>query len=77
MGLRRPVRGPIVFVYELDPHGRHKLDVPPVELRPKLEVGAGSGHRPEQEFGQAELGDKRRTARLVKSAWWPPVGADR
>ena len=59
-----------VFVYELDPRWRRKLDVPHVELRPKLAVGAGlcTDRWAEQEFGQAELGDIRRTARLVKSA---------
>ena len=58
-----------VFVYELDPRWRRKLDVPHVELRPKLQVGAGldTDRWAEQEFGQAELGDTRRTARLVKS----------
>ena len=59
-----------VFVHELDPKWRAKLDVPYVELRPRLEVGAGldSDTWAAQEFGRAELGDKRRTARLVRSA---------
>ncbi len=58
-----------IFVYELDPHGRRKLEVPDVDLRPALAVGAGleCNQWAEQELGQAELGDQRRTARLVKS----------
>ncbi len=59
-----------VFAYELDPAWRDRLGVPHVELRPRLEVGAGlaSDSWAEQEFGGAELGHIRRTARLVKSA---------
>ena len=57
-----------ILVCELDPHWRSKLGVPPVALRPRLEPGNGLsadrwGH---QEFAGAELGDRRRTARLVR-----------
>ena len=56
-----------VFAYALQPDWRKRLGVPYVELRPRLEVGAGlcSETWAEQEFGAAELGDVRRTARLV------------
>ena len=59
-----------VFVYELQPDWRKRLGVAHVELRPRLEVGAGlcSNTWAAQEFGAAELGDVRRSARLVKSA---------
>ena len=59
-----------VFAYELEANWRTYLEVPYVELRPRLEVGAGldEAHWAEQEFGGAELGDRRRTARLVTSA---------
>lgn len=58
-----------IFVKELDKDWRKKLGVPHVELYPRLEVGQGlDGDRwAEQEFGDAPLGDKRRTNRLVKS----------
>ena len=59
-----------VYVYELARDWREKLGVPHVELHPRLEVGAGldGAHWAEQEFGGAQLGDRRRSARLVKSA---------
>ena len=59
-----------VFVYALQSDWRERLGVPYVELRPRLEVGAGlcSDTWAAQEFGAAELGDLRRNARLVKSA---------
>ena len=59
-----------VFVYALQADWRGRLGVPYVELRPRLEVGAGlcSDTWAEQEFGAAELGDLRRSARLVTSA---------
>ena len=59
-----------VFVYALQSDWRGRLGVPYVELRPRLEVGAGldSDTWAEQEFGAAELGDVRRSARLVSSA---------
>ena len=59
-----------VFVYALQSDWRGRLGVPYVELRPRLEVGAGLGSDTwaEQEFGAAELGDMRRTSRLVRSA---------
>ncbi len=59
-----------VFAYELDPAWRELLGVPHVELRPRLEVGAGlaSDTWAEQEFGGAPLGHIRRSARLVKCA---------
>ena len=59
-----------VFAYALQSDWRKRLGVPYVELRPRLEVGAGlcSDTWAEQEFGAAELGDLRRSARLAKSA---------
>ncbi len=59
-----------VFAYELDPNWRTHLAVPYVELRPRLEVGAGldSDRWAEQEFGGADLGDRRLNVRLVKNA---------
>ena len=59
-----------VFAYALQSDWRKQLGVSHVELRPRLEVGAGLGSDTwaKQEFGEAELGDARRSARLVKSA---------
>ena len=59
-----------VFAYELEQDWRTNLEVPHVELRPQLAVGAGldSDTWALQEFGDAELGDRRRSARLVKNA---------
>ena len=59
-----------VFVYALDRTWRKQLGVPTVEVFPKLEVGAGlnSDDWAQQEFGSAQLGNKRRTARLVRCA---------
>ncbi len=59
-----------IFVREVDGDWRKKLGVPEVELHPRLEVGEGldGDGWAEQEFGGAPLGDKRRSARLVKSA---------
>ena len=58
-----------IFAYELDPNWRTHLGVPFVDLYPRLEPGTGldADHWANQEFGRAELGDRRRTARLVKS----------
>ena len=60
-----------VFVYELDRDWRRKLEVPHVELRPRLEVGVGldTDQWAEQEYGCAELGESRRTARLVNMGY--------
>lgn len=59
-----------IFAYELDSAWRTHLGVPPVDLYPRLEVGAGldADTWATQEFGSAELGHRRRTARLVKNA---------
>ncbi|MDE2731291.1 MAG: DUF4338 domain-containing protein, partial [Bacteroidota bacterium] len=56
-----------VLIYELDPRWRAKLGVPHVELRPRLEVGRGlnADQWAQQEFAEAELGDLRRSRRLV------------
>ena len=56
-----------VLVYELDPRWRAKLGVPHVELRPRLEAGRGlnADQWADQEFADAELGDLRRSRRLV------------
>ena len=59
-----------IFVYERDPHWRGKLQVPHVELRPKLQVGLDwrpTGGR-SRSLGPAKLGDARRPTRLVKRA---------
>ncbi len=59
-----------IYMYELQPDWRRRLGVQRVEHAPRLEPGEGlasaswAGH----EFGGAELGDKRLTARLVRSA---------
>ena len=59
-----------VYVYELERHWRRRLGVPPVEHAPVLELGAGLDSRQwaAHEFGGSEMGDRRLTARLVKSA---------
>ena len=59
-----------VYVYTLARDWRTQLGVPPVALHPRLEVGAGldGAYWAEQEFGGAQLGDRRRSARLAKSA---------
>ena len=56
-----------VLVYELDPRWRAKLGVPHVELRPRLEAGRGlnADQWADQKFADAELGDLRRSRRLV------------
>jgi len=56
-----------VLVYELGPRWRAKLGVPHVELRPRLEAGRGLNADPwaDQEFADAELGDRCRSRRLV------------
>ena len=58
-----------VFVYDLDRRWRKHLGVAHVEAYPKLEAGAGLDAETwaAQEFGDAQLGDKRRTTRLVNS----------
>ncbi len=59
-----------VFAYELVPNWRKRMGLESVELHPRLDLGAGLDRNnwAEQEFGKAELGDQRRTARLVKIA---------
>ena len=59
-----------VFMYPLDRRWRRHLAVPHVDLRPELQPGDGlsSSHWAENEFGGAALGDKRLSARLVRSA---------
>ena len=59
-----------VFMFPLDRRWRRELGVPHVELRPVLEPGAGlsASEWAENEFGGAPLGDRRLSARLVKSA---------
>ena len=58
-----------VFVYDLDRRWRKHLGVAHVDAYPKLEAGAGLDAETwaAQEFGDAQLGDKRRTSRLVNS----------
>ena len=64
----RPVKS--VFMYALCPHWRRCLGVPDVDPFPVLEPGEGLGADvwAMNEFGGAQLGDRRLTARLVKSA---------
>lgn len=59
-----------VYMYELDSTWRRRLGVPFVSHAPCLEPGEGlnSEQWAKNEFGGAMLGDKRLTARLVKSA---------
>ena len=59
-----------VFVYELERAWRTKLGVARVEHAPSLEPGEGlnTQHWAHNEFGGAPLGDRRLSARLVKSA---------
>ncbi len=59
-----------VFMFPLDRRWRRELGVPHVELRPALEPGEGlsASDWAENEFGGAPLGDRRLSARLVKSA---------
>ncbi len=69
---RRKQRGKTVktvFLYELERNWRRKLGVPWVSHAPVLEAGEGlnAADWAENEFGGAPLGDKRLSARLVKS----------
>ena len=59
-----------VFMRELDRSWRKKLGVPHVDHAPALEPGEGldADRWAENEFGGAPLGDRRLSARLVKSA---------
>ena len=59
-----------VFVYELERSWRTKLGVVRVEHAPSLEPGEGlnAQHWAHNEFGGAPLGDRRLSARLVRSA---------
>ena len=59
-----------VYMYELAPHWRRSLGVTRVETAPSRSPGEGldSAHWAANEFGGAALGDKRLSARLVKSA---------
>ncbi len=58
-----------VYMYELDAGWRERLRVPEPRLAP-LEIGAGLDREnwAEQEFGGAQLGDARLSARLVTCA---------
>ena len=59
-----------VYLYELAPHWRRRLGVTRVEAARSLNPGEGldSAQWAENEFGGAPLGDKRLSARLVRSA---------
>ena len=59
-----------VYMYALAPDWRRRLDVPFVDHAPALAPGEGldSAEWAANEFGGAPLGDKRLSARLVKSA---------
>ena len=69
-GKRRAATVKAVFMRELDSGWRRRLGVPPVDHAPSLEPGEGLNAEEwaENEFGGAPLGDKRLSARLVKSA---------
>ncbi len=69
-GNRREKTVKTVFAYELDRGWRRKLGVPPVDHAPALEPGEGldAASWAENELGGAPLGDRRLSARLVKSA---------
>ena len=64
----KPVKS--VYMYALQPDWRRRLRVPHVDAAPALEPGAGldSAAWAGNEFGGAALGDKRLSARLIKSA---------
>ena len=59
-----------VYLYELTPHWRRRLGVARVEAAPSRSPGEGldSAQWAENELGGAPLGDKRLSARLVRSA---------
>ena len=58
-----------IYMYALTPGWRRALQVPWVDHAPALEPGAGlnTSEWAKNEFGEAPLGDKRLTARLVRS----------
>ncbi|MCY3672554.1 MAG: DUF4338 domain-containing protein, partial [Alphaproteobacteria bacterium] len=74
---RRAKTAKTVFVCEIERSWRRKLGVPPADHAPSLRPGEGlnAAEWAENEFGGAPLGDKRLSARLVKSAGllaaWP------
>ena len=59
-----------VYLYELTPHWRRRLGVARVEAAPSRSPGEGldSAQWAQNELGDAPLGDKRLSARLVRSA---------
>ena len=59
-----------VYMYELVPHWRRSLGVARIDAAPSRSPGEGldSAQWAENEFGGAPLGDKRLSARLVRSA---------
>ena len=59
-----------VYLYELAPHWRRRLGVARVEAAPSRSPGEGldSAQWAQNELGGAPLGDKRLSARLVRSA---------
>ena len=59
-----------VYLYELTPHWRRRLGVARVEAAPSRSPGEGldSAQWVQNELGDAPLGDKRLSARLVRSA---------
>ncbi len=59
-----------VYMYELRRDWRRQLGVPPVAAAAQREAGAGlaASSWAAQEFGGAQMGDKRLTTRLVRSA---------
>lgn len=67
---RRSKRIKTVFMYALDPSWRRRLGVPFIDHAPVLEPAEGLNPDDwaDNEFGGAILGDKRLSARLVRSA---------
>lgn len=59
-----------IYMYELQRNWRSRLGLARVDPAPRLEPGAGldAAQWAQNEFGGAQLGDKRLTARLVRSA---------
>ena len=66
----RPRTVKSVYLYELAPHWRRTLGVAPLEAAPSRSPGEGldSAQWAANELGDAPLGDKRLSARLVRSA---------
>ena len=69
-GNRRAAGEKTIYMYELQPRWRRRLGLPRVDPAPRLEPGEGLAGAvwARNEFGGAVVGDRRLTARLVRSA---------